>query len=155
MRASQFLWKDLSGWVEDPEQPRGADADLVLYFGSRAMLGQKAHFEALKNRFPAAQILGCSTGGQMAEGDVTDEQMTALVIDFANTQIQVAEATVRDPGESHAAGAAIGAELAGPDLAGIFILSDGLHVNGSALVEGVVEAVGAHVPVSGGLAGDG
>jgi len=155
MRASQFLWRDLSGWVEDPEQPRGADADLVLYFGSRAMLGQKAHFEALKNRFPAAQILGCSTGGQMAEGDVTDEQLTALVIDFANTQVQVAEATVRDPAESHAAGAAIGAELAGPDLAGIFILSDGLHVNGSALVEGVVEAVGAHVPVSGGLAGDG
>lgn len=155
MRASQLLWRDLSGWVDDPEQPRGADADLVLYFGSRIMLGQPAHFDALRNRFPAAQILGCSTGGQMAEGDVTDEQLTALVIDFANTQIQVAEATVRDPSDSRAAGAAIGTELAGPDLAGIFILSDGLHVNGSALVEGVMSAVGTHVPVSGGLAGDG
>ncbi len=46
-------------------------------------------------------------------------------------------------------------ELAAPDLAGVVILSDGLNVNGSALVEGVVSAIGANVPVSGGLAGDG
>ncbi len=155
MRASQLLWRDLSGWVDDPEQPRGADADLVLYFGSRAMLQQPGHFDVLKNRFPAAQILGCSTGGQMAEGDVSDDKLTALAIDFDNTQIQLAEAIVRDPAESYAAGAAIGAELRGPDLAGVFILSDGLHVNGSALVEGVVAAIGPDVPVSGGLAGDG
>ncbi len=30
MRASQLSWKDLSGWVDDPDQPRGANADLVL-----------------------------------------------------------------------------------------------------------------------------
>ena len=153
MHASQLFWKDLAGWSEDSEQP--VTAGLVLYFGSRAVLAEEAHYTALRQRFPEAQIVGCSTGGQMAGGDVSDQVLTALALDFTTTPLRVAEAKVDDPAQSHAAGAAIGAQLAAPDLAGVFILSDGLNVNGSALVEGVVSAIGANVPVSGGLAGDG
>ncbi len=91
----------------------------------------------------------------MADGDVSDQIMTALALDFANTPIRLTQAIVVDPAESRQAGAEIGRELLGPGLAGIFVLSDGLHVNGSALVEGIVGAVGRDVPVSGGLAGDG
>ena len=50
MRATQLFWKDLEGWATDSEQPSGAD--LVLYFGSRAMLAEAAHYDALKSRFP-------------------------------------------------------------------------------------------------------
>ena len=42
-----------------------------------------------------------------------------------------------------------------PDLAGVFVLSDGLGVNGSELVRGIVAEIGPHTPLSGGLAGDG
>ena len=153
MQAAQLYWKDLGGWADDVEQPNRAD--LVLYFGSREMLSGDAHYAALKTRFPAADILGCSTGGQMASGDVSDQVLTALALQFADTPLRLAQAEVSDPSGSRDAGMAIGAELAAPDLAGVFILSDGLHVNGSALVEGVVSAIGRHVPVSGGLAGDG
>jgi hypothetical protein len=45
--------------------------------------------------------------------------------------------------------------LAAPDLRGLFVLSDGIHVNGSALVQGLRDAVGHAIPVTGGLAGDG
>ena len=44
---------------------------------------------------------------------------------------------------------------AAPDLVGIFVLSDGLNVNGSELVAGIIGAVGKRVSVTGGLAGDG
>ena len=40
MLASQLFWKDLGGWADDAEQT--ATPDLVLYFGSRAMLGGTA-----------------------------------------------------------------------------------------------------------------
>ncbi|MEO8759240.1 MAG: FIST N-terminal domain-containing protein [Devosia sp.] len=153
MLASQAYWKDLSGWTDDSEQVLAAD--LLLYFGPREMLSADAHFAALRARFPNALIMGCSTGGQMADDDVSDQMLTALALDFADTPLRLVEADVRDPTLSRAAGAALGAQLAAPDLAGIFILSDGLHVNGSALVEGVASAIGPHVPVSGGLAGDG
>ena len=45
--------------------------------------------------------------------------------------------------------------MAAPDLVGIFVLSDGLNVNGSELVAGITGAVGKQVAVTGGLAGDG
>ena len=51
-------------------------------------------------------------------------------------------------------GEAIGRALAAPDLAGIFVLSDGLNVNGSELVAGIVSVVGEDVALTGGLAGD-
>jgi hypothetical protein len=153
MFASQLLWKDGDGWSDESAEP--VTADLVLYFGPRAMLSDLAHYHALLSRYPRAQIMGCSTGGQMADGDVTDERLTVLALRFATTPFRLAEAMVSDPVDSRAAGAAIGKQLAAVDLAGIFVLSDGLHVNGSALVEGIISAVGPEVPVSGGLAGDG
>ncbi len=52
-------------------------------------------------------------------------------------------------------GAELGRQLKGEGLAGIFVLSDGLNINGSALVDGMVREVGRKVPISGGLAGDG
>lgn len=153
MQASQLYWKDLGGWLTDSEQP--VPADLVLYFGSRQMLATDKPYAALKSRFPEANIVGCSTGGQVAGDDVSDDVLTALALDFTRTPLRLASVVVEDPTESAAAGTQIGRQLAAPDLAGVFVLSDGLHVNGSALVDGIVGAVGPTVPVSGGLAGDG
>jgi len=153
MHASQLYWRELDGWLNDSEQP--APADLVLYFGSRQMLANNAPYAALRARFPAANLVGCSTGGQIASGDVSDHVLTALALDFAHTPVRLASTVVTDPEHSFAAGASIGSELAAADLAGVFVLSDGLHINGSTLVEGIVSAVGLRVPVSGGLAGDG
>jgi hypothetical protein len=45
--------------------------------------------------------------------------------------------------------------LISDDLTGIFVLSDGLNVNGSDLVRGINSIVGPMVPLTGGLAGDG
>ena len=59
------------------------------------------------------------------------------------------------PAHSRACGEAIGRALAADDLAGIFVLSDGLNVNGSELVAGITGVVGAKIPLTGGLAGDG
>lgn len=153
MHASQLYWEELDGWVNDTGQP--PSADLVLYFGSRQTLAREAAYTALRARFPAAGLVGCSTGGQMASGDVSDQVLTALALDFAQTPLKLASTSVTGPEDSYVAGAAIGDELRAADLAGIFLLSDGLHINGSALVEGVISTVGSGVPVSGGLAGDG
>src|SRR5690606_33980219 len=61
---------------------------------------------------------------------------------------------IRSAADSAAVGAALGEALAEPDLTGVFVLSEGLQVNGSQLVAALSEAVGVSVPVSGGLAGD-
>ncbi len=153
VRAAQLFWNKSSKWTAEGKTLDRAG--LVFYFGTRHMLADGALYDSLRTLYPDAHVLGCSTGGQLAAGDVSDETASALALDFAGTGLRVARARISTPGASRETGATIGAALKDPHLAGVFVLSDGLHVNGSALVEGIASEVGGNVPVSGGLAGDG
>lgn len=59
------------------------------------------------------------------------------------------------PDTSHACGRELAQALAGDGLRAVFLLSDGINVNGTALLRGVTEVLGTGIPVTGGLAGDG
>jgi len=153
MRAERVSWSETQGWNF---AGRGLDtADLILYFGTRQVLADGGRFRELKTIFPVAHIVGCSTGGQIHNSDVSDDGIAGVAMRFDATRLRVACEPVRDAGESHACGAAIGRALAAEDLAGVFVLSDGLNVNGSELVAGITSEVRWGVPVTGGLAGDG
>ena len=153
MRTHQLSWSAAHGW-----RAVGADlrkANLVLYFGTRASLANGGRYRELREMFPDAHIVGCSTGGQIRNDDVTDEEIAAVALRFDATRLRLAcEATLAAE-HSRACGEAIGKALAADDLAGIFVLSDGLSVNGSELVAGITGVVGHGIPLTGGLAGDG
>jgi hypothetical protein len=129
--------------------------DLVFLFGATDALRASTAPASLSARFPAALHLGCSSGTMVDGAALSDEGLTALAVGFERTRLKLATHQLGSAAESRAAGLAVGAQLAGPDLAGVFVLSEGLGVNGSALVEGLVEAVGSKAVLSGGLAGDG
>jgi hypothetical protein len=150
MQAHQLSWSETSGW-----RGEGGDADLVLFFGARQALANGARYRELSAMFPHAHILGCSTGGQIVNNDVTDEAIAVAALKFAATRLRLACESAPSPETSRACGQAIGRALAADDLAGIFVLSDGLNVNGSELVAGMTSAVDPRVSVTGGLAGDG
>jgi hypothetical protein len=132
-----------------------AEPDLIIYFGSRTALASGAAFAQLQAACPGAMILGCTTGGQIHEHDTVDDEITGVAIRFDATRIRLVSEMVGCSADSRACGSAIGERLLAPDLAGIFILSDGLNVNGSELVAGITAVIGPHVPLTGGLAGDG
>jgi hypothetical protein len=152
MHVDQLSWRDAAGWHGAEDDAR---ANLVIYFGTRAALESGERYEELRRLFPAAHLLGCSTGGQIANHDITDDEIAAVAIRFDATALRLACETVTSSDRSRACGESIGRALAAPDLAGIFVLSDGLNVNGSELVAGITHAVGRDVPLTGGLAGDG
>jgi hypothetical protein len=153
MRAQQIIWNDRSGWT--PAQSGQAAAPLVLYFGTRDALSSGARFDELRRMFPAAHILGCSTGGQINNNDVNDDEIVAAAISFDATPLRLCREEIGDPARSRDCGEAIGRALASDDLAGVFVLSDGLNVNGSELVAGIGSVIGSRIPLTGGLAGDG
>jgi hypothetical protein len=153
MKVAQLVWTEAAGW-----QHRGAPmpgADLLLYFGSRRILAGDAPYRALKGMFPQARLVGCSTGGQILGDDVSDDTIAAVALSFDATRLDLAAESLPNAEASRLCGERIGRKLKGEDLAGIFVLSDGLNVNGSELVAGITAAAGADVPISGGLAGDG
>ncbi len=84
-----------------------------------------------------------------------DESLSVTALSFEHTTLKSAEAILEKAGSSFAAGDILGKSLDGKDLRAIFILSDGLRVNGSELVRGVRSATGPDVVITGGLAGDG
>ncbi len=100
-------------------------------------------------------MAGCSTSGEILGGEIRDESLSVAVVKFAHTKLAVATAPVRSVEDSYRAGAAIARQLDGPGLKGVLVLSDGLKVNGSALVQGINSVLSDKVIVTGGLAGDG
>jgi hypothetical protein len=152
MRISQLSWSQGSGWAGDGTS---ADATLLLYFGSRQALACGARYQELRAMFPRAHLLGCSTGGQIRNDDVTDDDVIAAALGFDSTKLRLACEPIQSSDCSRACGETIGRALQADDLAGVFVLSDGLNVNGSELVAGIISVVGQNVPLTGGLAGDG
>lgn len=154
MKVQGLLWTPAGDLVPYA----GKDAvtpDLVLYFGAREQLASDRISIQLSEAFPAAQIVGCSTGGQIHTFDSIDDNISGVAVQFEHTRIRVASRAVGSATDSRACATEIAQELNAPDLAGIFVLSDGLNVNGSELVAGIADVVGKHIPLTGGLAGDG
>jgi hypothetical protein len=158
------MWMESAAWAPSTAWQRRAgqltQADLVLYFGGRAALADPRRHAELRNMHPQAILLGCSTGGQILGDDVSDEAIAAVALKFAATPLRLAVHDVTATSDSHACGKALGERLAAPHhggeaLSAVFVLSDGLQVNGTALVAGLCRAVGRQVRVSGGMAGDG
>lgn len=165
MRIEQRIWSHPTGWM--PAGPTNVgDAQLVLLFGSTAALQLPSLLEQVKAAYPAAHHVGCSTAGEIHGAHVVDDTLVATAIHFEHTEVRLAKVTLRHPGESFAAGEQLAMALPAqvprdgePEghapLAHVFVLSDGLHVNGSDLVRGLAARLPAQITVTGGLAGDG
>lgn len=153
MQVVDFTWSEADGFGAPVDAAR--DADLVLYFGGRAALQNPGWFARWRDAFPKALIFGCSTGGQIMRSDILDDEIAAVAIRFETTTLRQVIVPIATSADSRHCGHAIAEALRGPGLAGILVLSDGLKVNGTKLVEGIVGVVGREVPVCGGLAGDG
>ena len=84
-----------------------------------------------------------------------DDSIAAALVHFESTRVRaVAQSTKENP-DSLVVGRLAGKELNASDLRHVLILSDGLSVNGTALVAGLREVLPANVCITGGLAGDG
>jgi hypothetical protein len=58
---------DQLSWTESTGRRSGSEhgGDSILFFGTRDAPARGARYRALRAMFPAAHILGCSTGGRI------------------------------------------------------------------------------------------
>jgi hypothetical protein len=128
---------------------------LVLAFGPRSLIDSPRALNELAAAFPASVVMGCSSAGEMAAGSVGDGGVSVAVARFDKTTLRRASTRLADAADSYAAGARLAAQLARDGLRAVFMLSNGIAVNGTALVRGLGAGLPAEVTVSGGLAADG
>jgi hypothetical protein len=153
LRVTQHQWSAAGGWPAS--SGAGRDAQLVMTFGARQRLADPDVLAPLRARFPKAAFFGCSTSGEIAGTTVSDDTVVASALAFDRTEVRLAATSLAGEADSDGAGRRLAADLASPDLTHVFVLSDGLHVNGSALAAGLAAGVGPGAVVTGGLAGDG
>ena len=128
---------------------------LVLGFGSFDVVSRESIFSDITARYPGANIVLCSTAGEVIDQDVLDDSIVVTAIAFEKTRVQCCVRNLADTRSSFETGRSLMNALNADDLAGIFVVSDGSVINGSELVSGFNDSNSRRIPIIGGLAGDG
>jgi len=129
--------------------------DVFFLFASPTFVGTEEFVSKLACKFEDAILIGCSTAGEILGNEVLDSTIALTAVKFEKTKLRIEEVDlVACNLDSYEAGKAISSKLMGPDLRHIFVLSDGLIVNGAELVKGLHADLDKSVSITGGLAGD-
>lgn len=152
MLISQWIYNKDEKW----EKVSGVDnqtPDLILVFGVSSYFRDKCYAD-LREKYPASNIVGCSTAGSIV-GEVVGDITTATFISLKKGHMRVAFKDLLSPDDSQLAGETIAKELQEDSLKHVFVLSEGLNINGSELAIGFNTILEEKVLVTGGLSGDG
>lgn len=155
MKIEQKRWIEKGGWVPQLQTPLSQSADLILLFGCTSLLREKRFFDEIKKSYPNARLLGCSTAGEIQDTQVADGSLVLTAVEFEHTRIECARARISAEKSSYEVGKRLAESLPQEGLVHVFVLSDGLQVNGSELVAGLTGQLIDGVTVTGGLSGDG
>jgi hypothetical protein len=165
MKTDQRIWKGSDGWTRASSAFPKGDAHLVLLFGATACIKDESLVGGIRQQYPNAQFLGSSTSGEICGTRVTQDTLVATVVRFEHTLIRGVQVDLVETPDCFLAAADLAQALphsvfsssSGEEakLSHVFVLSDGLHVNGSELVRGLSVHLPAGISVTGGLAGDG
>ncbi|GHC43452.1 FIST signal transduction protein [Roseibacillus persicicus] len=143
--------------------PAGGESQLLLVFAPRSFLTAPGFLDRIRESCPeGTRMAGCSTAGEICSEGVLDEVATLTFVQFASTRVEVVREAVAEEGMApKLKSESLGGKLARrvhdtvPEPSYLFILSDGLYINGSDLVASLEAEFTGICGFSGGLAGDG
>lgn len=155
MQVRSVSWTPAQGWTPSLPAELDSESTLVVAFATPNLARDAGPLADLPVAFPRSRVVGCSTAGEIFDEALCDDTVTVGVARFARSRVETTTARVSSSADSSAAGRDVATSLAAPDLRAVFVLSDGLLVNGSELVSGATSVLPSGVVVTGGLAGDG
>jgi len=164
MRVVTGTWSAEAGWSRPPAEFAEAARDggattMVLAFADSGLRADPSAIDEIVRLLPAAAVIGCSTAGQILGETISPTPLVVAAVHFDEVRPQAAWASVSEADGTTALGRLLGdrltARLGGDESGTVFVLADGIVVNGSELVDGLREVVPEGVGISGGLAGDG
>ncbi|MDD2925336.1 FIST N-terminal domain-containing protein [Rhodoferax sp.] len=131
---------------------RAFQPDLILVFGPADWLRTLA--QPLATHFGHACYLGCTTAGEISAQGVSDGTCVVTALRFESARVQMTSTVLMDMSDSAAAGARLAQQLPAPGLRAVWVLGQGVGINGSAMIAGMTGVLGSGVLIAGGLAGD-
>lgn len=155
MRIHQKKWTKENGWAELFPAKKPSKPQLTLIFGGRELLEKPGTFDDIKRQCVGNLIL-CSTAGEIFDNGVSDDSLSVTEIEFEKSNVEIRETDIKGADDGFAAGKRLSQELPKEGLVHVMVFSDGLLVNGTELVRGLLDNLShLNVSVTGGLVGDG
>ena len=151
MEIKQLVYTNDASNITFPFTPH-----LFFVFGNRELLEKSNIIAELAALYPESLFSGCSTAGEISNVSVKDNTIIITGIRFDGTTVKSSKVALEDiQFSSNEAGKKLVSQLPKEGLKHVFVVSDGLKVNGTDLVKGMAEGLGSEVSLTGGLAGDG
>ncbi len=145
-----------STWQFDSEEIIDKDTtDIVFIFGDRDCIEKESTYTSLAQIYKSADIVGCSSGGNIFGETIIKDSAIALAISFDFASVKVSKVNLDDYESFEEAGRHLIKQLPREDLKHILIFSDGLNLNASKFIEGANSIYKDKITITGGLAGDG
>lgn len=154
MKSEQIRWNSKSGWSAHDEL-RAASRNLVLVFFDHPACLTQEWYQELSQMYPNAIIAGATSAGSVLDTIISDQDAVATAITFERSQVRCISKKVSEFTDMEEFGSSLGRDLLADSLRHVFILSDGLIVNGSELARGLSNVLPDGVSITGGMAGDG
>jgi hypothetical protein len=155
MRIAQYRWRKSTGWLPDLSPAGLSSPDIIIIFGARPLVQDGKIVRELRQHFEGAALIGCSTSGEIVGDEVIDDSVIATAVTFDHTRLRTADAKITQTKSSYQVGEELARQLNDISLRHVFVVSDGLNVNGSDLARGLASGVPRGVSITGGLSGDG
>src|SRR6185437_10481991 len=116
-----------------------ANVNLVIGLGDKAVLADTAFYAKLHQDYPNAEIVLCSTAGEIFDDTVQESTVSITAVQFEKSLARSAMVDINHfNGCSYEAGKTLIQNLTHfDDLSYILVFSDGSQVNGSELVNGI------------------
>ncbi|MFA6197443.1 MAG: FIST N-terminal domain-containing protein [Sulfurimonas sp.] len=132
----------------------GEGADIVFVFGDTDSIKDKIVFQKIKEKFPQSHIVGSSSSGNILGKGISKNSLVATAVKFESSRVEVESADYVEGANLEELSSQLVNKLTREGLKHVFVLSDGLKINGSELVKGINHSLEG-IEVTGGLAGDG
>jgi hypothetical protein len=155
MQVKTFHYKKNTGWSINQFPALDSKDTLVLAFCAPEYFDNPEPLIELRAAYPQSCIAGCSTAGEIYNDTIYDNSISVAVTKFEKSKVNIVTVDIHNAAQSFEAGEKLAQSLKKDNLKSIIVLSDGLSVNGSALVEGLKMNLNPSVIITGGLAGDG
>lgn len=152
MLSEIYTYKD--DWDRPIDPSLDSEKTVVLAFGTAKKALIEKPLSDLQVLFPLSTIIGASTAGEIVQDELREDSLVVSVMRFSTTRIRAVAELLASTVDSYADGVLLANELFDDELKAIFVLSDGLNVNGSQLTRGIASVLPQDIIVTGGLAGD-
>lgn len=128
------------------------DSDLVLMFGNIPKFCENQKFQNLFDKNKNLNVVGCSTSGEIHNGQVHHDSLSVTSIKFNCSTVQIVSSEIKN-NDIRASARDLSLNLPKDGLKTIIALSIGHSVNGTEVLNGLKEVISSDVLITGGLAG--